>query len=175
MSASAAARAASVLLSGLLTVPLAVAVNDSLLGVVPPSLRNAGLVGGIAPDEAVLVQRRGTVHEGDVVVFRLPRDSTARARGVGRVHGEPGELVATLSDGWGGRAAGGGSSGWGGTSLTRIQAGQVFVLTDEEDYATHSAAGGVDGRDFGPQSAALVEGKAVAVVWPPWKARLLRG
>jgi hypothetical protein len=190
---SLAGRAASALLSGLLTLPLAAAVNDAILGVLPPPLHNAGLVAGLQDDEAVLVRRRATVRDGDLVVFRWPyaggssagaaaaaapaETSRAPERGVGRVRGEPGDLVLTLADGWGGQRVGGfggGHDGFGGGHLTRVQAGQVYLLTDEEEYAAHAARGGSDGRDFGPQSAALVEGKAVAVVWPPWKARLLR-
>ena len=180
-SASAAAAAAE---------PAAVALLASAPTPTTPTRRRRRPADAVLADEAVLVRRltgpgAAPLRAGALVVFRAPsRDGAApnRGRAVASVAAVAGDMVADahgrLSFVGAGqvvlapqpRDAGGGAEEGGGHADADERAD---AADGAEDGADAGAIAGGAGRDFGLLPLALVEGLAVAVVWPPAAARWL--
>ena len=144
-------------LRGLGVIPVLVAANDLVASIVSvPGLSMQPTLGGEqeAAGERVLVVKnfgRSKLQRHDVVTFTSP---TTQSTAIARLKHFDGEL-AKLSLQKAGRGFG---------RLVHVPPGKCWVESDNHD-AHH------DSRDFGPIPAALLEGKVVAVVWPPSRAR----
>jgi len=156
-----------------------------------PSRRRPRPRDAVLADEAVLVRRlsapgAGPLRRGALVVFRAPsRDAAAPGggRAVASVAAVAGDVVfgdAHRGGAWGAPRAGAGR-------YSLVGEGQVVLAPQprlataagdremEEDEEEEGGAPPGAERDFGLLPLALVEGRAVAVVWPPAAARWLGG
>ena len=140
-------------LRGLGLLPVLVATNDLIASIVSVDASKRGdETSPVA--ERVLVLRnfgRSKWQRNDVVAFSSP---TRPSSCVARLKHFDGEMA---------------KFNYGGTAFGRLVAvppGRCWLETDEaRSPETH------DSRAFGPIPMALLEGKVVAVVWPPSRAR----
>ncbi|MEZ5381234.1 MAG: signal peptidase I [Microthrixaceae bacterium] len=158
-----------------LTVALLVAVGVKTYVFQAYSIPSASMSPTLEEGDRVLVSKLSTAFSdpdrGDVVVFRRPPtyrpgDPEAPTHLIKRVIGLPGERVS----GAGGKVLIDGEpldEPWlnDGVSTVverpiKVQAGQLLVLGDNR-------GGSEDGRFFGTISPDLIEGRAVATIWPP--------
>jgi inner membrane protease subunit 1 len=118
--------------------------------------------------------RAGAIARGDIVVAEsaYKRDFVVCKR----VLALPGDVVAAarpprqgLFEAVGG--GGGGGGGFGGEGLA--DGGLVTVPPGHVWLEGDNPLDSVDSRYYGPVPAALIRGRAVARVWPPWAARRL--
>lgn len=145
------------------SLPVAVIVHDHVVCIVPAPIANAGsTVSLINEHESVAVLRRidfeSTEHGKGYVVFKSPYDSRGKARGVAKIAGVPGDIYIERSSDL--------------QSIQRLHPGQVMLSDDADDHE-HKLANGLDSREFGPLPTVMVEGRPVAVIWPPSSVRWL--
>jgi signal peptidase I len=128
-------------------------------------------------DRIVVDKLSSTIHRGDIVVFRrAPGDHDAQYPIlVKRVIGLPGETISSVGDTvlidgrplaepWVPKLAGACDETAESVPVTRIPAGQYFVMGD-------CRAASSDSRDWGTVPLANIVGKVTAVVWRhnhPW-------
>ena len=133
-----------------------------------PTLHEMGDV--LLVDRLTPRTRAGAIARGDIVVAEsaYKRDFVVCKR----VLALPGDVVARAAPPRQGffeappaRAAGG-AAGGAGEELVTVPPGHVWL---EGDNPLDS----VDSRYYGPVPAALIRGRAIARVWPPWAARRL--
>jgi hypothetical protein len=172
--------------------PAAVALLASAPTPATPTRRRRRPADAVLADEAVLVRRltgpgAAPLRAGALGVFRAPSRVGAapnRGRAVASVAAVAGDMVADahgrLSFVGAGqvvlapqpRKAGGGAEERGGQAdADEREAAGDGADADEITFAGAGAGGA--GRDFGLLPLALVDGLAVAVVWPPAAARWL--
>lgn len=134
------------------SIPLAIAVNELVVGAIPPGIHNAGEGISIKDNEVVLVRRRVKADDGDLIIYKWPLSATGY--GVGKVSGTSGDLYLSQHG-----------------MLERVQQGQVYVTCLQDRDVGHENDSCKDSRDFGPLSVALIEGKVIGVAWPPSSIR----
>jgi hypothetical protein len=180
--------------------PVSVLVNDRVVGLLGPNLQGAGAGSPVAADEVVLVSRRtSALRQGDLIVVRSPH--VVKGRVVGRAVGtagdifvneegriqvvQPGELfllpaVPLLHK----RATE--TVTIDATGQPQLQAeveaqpeGETEAGEEEDSHPGGDAKLEPDIRKDEPSSPfavplVMLEGRAIAVVWPPQRMRILQ-
>lgn len=146
------------------SIPLVTVAYDYIACLIPAPIINAGkTVRLVGANEWILCSRRIDLeqqeHRQSYIIFKSPHDPAGR--GIAKAVGLPGDIYIPFDH----------ESGV--QTIQRLHPGQVMLQDDELDRAQHAAAGGLDSRDFGPLPTVMVEGRPIAVVWPPSAMRKL--